>query len=78
MTEMSSRERLAALKGEAHDRAAAELYVDEHFARKLLALPPVASQRRCPEAFRSPALILAAIPMTPWTWLGRWTWTVSV
>ena len=43
MGEMTSRERvLAALKGEPHDRVPyMELYIDEHFARRLLGLPPV-------------------------------------
>jgi hypothetical protein len=43
MTEMISRQRvLAALRGEAHDRVPfMELYVDEHFARRLLKLPPI-------------------------------------
>jgi uroporphyrinogen decarboxylase len=41
MTEMTSRQRvLAALRGEAHDRVPyMELYIDEHFARRLLNLP---------------------------------------
>lgn len=43
MGEMTSRERvLAALKGEPHDRVPyMELFIDEHFARCLLGLPPV-------------------------------------
>ncbi len=43
MTEMTSRQRvLAALRGEVHDRVPyMELYVDEHFARRLLKLPPI-------------------------------------
>jgi hypothetical protein len=43
MTEMTSRQRvLAALRGEKHDRVPyMELYIDEHFARRLLNLPPV-------------------------------------
>jgi uroporphyrinogen decarboxylase len=40
---MSSRQRvLAALRGEEHDRVPyMELYIDEHFARRLLDLPPI-------------------------------------
>lgn len=43
MEEMTSRERvLAALKGEPHDRVPyMELFIDEHFARRLLELPPI-------------------------------------
>ena len=43
MAEMTSRQRvLAALRGDAHDRVPyMELYVDEHFARRLLKLPPI-------------------------------------
>jgi hypothetical protein len=43
MTEMTSRQRvLAALSGEAHDQVPyMELYIDEHFARRLLNLPPI-------------------------------------
>lgn len=43
MEKMTSRERvLAALKGEPHDRVPyMELYIDEHFARRVLRLPPI-------------------------------------
>jgi len=43
MAEMTSRQRvLAALRGQEHDRVPyMELYIDEHFARRLLKLPPI-------------------------------------
>jgi hypothetical protein len=43
MVEMNARQRvLAALQGEEHDRVPyMELYIDEHFSRRLLDLPPI-------------------------------------